>query len=718
MENDNQSQNINNEIIFPINESNTNKEKDEKDEKEIIEYSKFPNFNSDNNNENSIKINSIKNELLSNIENINPNIHTMQNEVNFIKKWNNNRVNGALNDIYGSIANINEVNKKVKNLLSNMPIIHETKSSKNNFISRSKNINKMRPATEEKIINKKKKFIKLNEIKDSYYPATFINYNNPNSAKNYYSYDIKNDINYNNNINYSMINNQIINPNIKHKQKKINKEISQIEKNNLNNSNNTNNIYTNNYIKPIPKKEIKIILNKREKKNNMELNNLKEKDDFDNNEDIEKVSNNLSMVSSLVNSEFVNINNNSLYFDEELKNEKDIKNIKLKLKKEEKKLKELEKEKHRLLKEEKNRRKIIMENIQKRNKIKKIALLKEYQKKINLVKKLQAQNINEIIQLERKKKKDESKIRKINNLFNNDNIDEEINNPDLYKIIKKNKKKSRKNRNNDVRENNLDEIKHKIYESRNEDSKIKKYFTFSDGFEKIKNSNINEENVKEENINEEYKFINTLNDLSSSYNNSNKTKSLSSYTNNYQKISNNYNKSNSQKTLFKNLDNNYSDKNIKKVNLTTNKYNFIYNDNDDINYNNIRISLKDYINEQNTEKKKKYNKFKSDSRLNQNYNYKKILSPKIEIPSFIKARVNKYNHNNSQKSSSSQRFVGSQMFPYSLNYNLNYNNNFPSNISNKSNQNYFSKNSDKRDYKKRSRKSSRDLNFKYMFFNE
>jgi hypothetical protein len=146
-----------------------------------------------------------------------------------------------------------------------------------------------------------------------------------------------------------------------------------------------------------------------------------------------------------------------------------------------------------------------MENIQKRNKIKKQALLKEYQKKIHLVKKLQAQNISEIIKLERKKKNDENKIRKINKIFNNDE-GINFNNTDLYELIKKNKKKSRKNRNNDLRENNLDGIEKKIYVSRN-DNNIQKFFTFSDGFAKLENQNINEENIKEKNTNEDLKFI-------------------------------------------------------------------------------------------------------------------------------------------------------------------------------------------------------------------
>ena len=192
------------------------------------------------------------------------------------------------------------------------------------------------------------------------------------------------------------------------------------------------------------------------------------------------------------------------------------------------------------------------------------------------------------------------KIKLINKLFNNDDEGINFNNTDLYELIRKNKKKSRKNRNNDLRENNLDGIEKKIYISRN-DNNIQKFFIFSDGFAKLENQNINEENIKEKNINEDIKFINTLNDLSTSYNNSNKTRSLSSFTNYYQKVSNNYNKHDHQKELFKNLPNNYSEINIKKINLQTN---FIYNENDDINYNNKRIILSDYINKHNSAKKK------------------------------------------------------------------------------------------------------------------
>ena len=99
--------------------------------------------------------------------------------------------------------------------------------------------------------------------------------------------------------------------------------------------------------------------------------------------------------------------------------------------------------------------------------------------------------------------------------------------------------------------------------------------------------------------------------------------------------------------------------------------------------------------------------------------YKKCSSPKIEIPSFIQSRVNKYNHSNSKKSSNSHRLSVGQIIPYSLNYNFNYkyNYNIPENKSYRSNRSnsIYSKNNDKIDSRRSDRKK-KELNYKSLFF--
>ena len=336
---------------------------------------------------------------------------------------------------------------------------------------------------------------------------------------------------------------------------------------------------------------------------------------------------------------------------------------------------------------------------------------------------MQAQNIHEIMQLERKKKMDENKLRKINSMINDE---ENININILEKYYK-----SRHNR-NIKRDNELNNnIKDNIYESidNNEKDNLNKnenkYFTFSHGFIKNEESNIgkNFNNSKDKDLNKDYKYINTLYDLTSSETNSNKNKSIISISN----IQNYYKDINPLNKIINNLER--KDNNMKNDN--SNIYNYFNNINNEnnilknkYNYNNRNINLDSNLIKQKTETKRKPNKFNSDSRKydKQYYNntnnkiYKKISSPKIEIPSFIQARVNKYNYSNSKKSNSSKRVSVGQMVPYSLNYNFNYkyNYNIPSNVSNRSKLNYYD-NNDKR-YSKRKEIKKEDLNFKYIFF--
>ena len=678
------------------------------------------------------------------------------NTDDFFKKINNRKVNSALNDIYNSISNINEVNKRVKSLLSNRPIIHKSTDNKRNIISKENNkyshiSNSNKKMTEDKmkIVNSRKISMQKNEIKDlNYIP----NNNNipPKSSKYYYKYNINNI----SNINSGNKKNDI---KVQHKKKSNNPiNISNIKKISNSNSYITNDYsqtkknpnYTNGqdyeYINPIPisKKNIKMINEQIDNFNNLNHNNnisnyyeniiqnnilpKNNPDEFIEFDDIGKESNNYSVVSSLRSSVLTNLNCSSIIYDEKLKNEEDIKAMKMKLIKEQQKLKDLEDAKHKLLKEEKIRRKIIMENIKKKNKMKKKAIIKQYKKKISLIKRLQAQNIDEIMQLEKKKKMDENKLRKINNMLNNEGLI----NINIYEKYHKRRHNRNIKRDKELN-NNINEILYESIHNKGRDNSNKnenKYFTFSHGFIKGEDSNLGKKfmNNEDKNLTNNYKYINTLYDLTSSANNSNNSKSIISISNNYYNMSNHNKERNPQNKIIKNLSRKESNMNM-KYNYS-NLYNYFENINNEnnfikkkYNYNNRNINLDNYLIKQKTETKKKQNKFNSDSRKydkkyynnTNNLIYKKTSSPKIEMPSFIQSRINKYNYTNSKKSNSSKRISESQIAPYSVNYKCNYNKS--SNISNKSNNLNYYDNNDKRDSKRKESKNG-DLNFKYIFF--
>ena len=577
-------------------------------------------------------------------EDLNKNYNQSYNK-KFLKKINNEKVNNTLNDIYGAISNINEINEKMKNFLLKRQIIHKSSDIKTKMINneKSKKI-RVRPSTDEKRIYSKKfsKEKKGKEIDKHIYKLNNTNNMELNTAKNISSYNIKS------------INGGCISKN------------DTLRNNSKNDTNHHNKSYNNNsnFAKKISDKYIEPINKKHDQKNFKNINNIKLNNYyFKLNENI---GNNYSIESVLKSNDISHIDISSYYYNEEIKNEKDIKNIRIKLINEEKKLQNLEEEKHKLLKEEKIRRKLIMEKIQTRNKMKKQNALKEYKKKLSIIKILQEQNMNEIVELEKKKEIDVGKLKQINNLINEEDI-----NKKLLKLRKSNRKKK------NIRENQLNDIGNDIYENTKENKKNQnKFFTFS-------KEDINDFSNIEKNLIKEYK-----------YNNS-KDKYLNNIEGDDFKKERNF----TPKYLNKNLED----------------HNKIKTDKTRHNINNRKLSFEEFINYQNNKKNYIYNNYNSESRkyekkyMKNNFNY---------IPSYIKARANKFNYNNSRRSSSSHfshKFSVEQIIPYSLNYNFNnkYNYNMPSN---RSYSNYYVNKKGKNNSKRNS-KNRKEFNYKKMFFN-
>ena len=667
-------------------------------------------------------------ELKDNYENINKNYTIMLHTDNALKKITNQKVNKTLNDIYGAIANINEVNKKVKNIILNRP--HKSMDTKRKMMKGNVNkINNFRSKTGGKNNYNKQYYIKNNndEDIDYNYPSNYTNHTNdiaPKSVK-FYSYNLNDDNNiYRNRDNiYSGQRKYLNSSSITSSQNNIKNIPNNINNYYYNSSNNNKNLHR--YNKPIKKNNIKVILNQR---NNEEYYNRKFfypkiNDKYSDNELL--MYNDCSNDSNEKYSDYSNID--SFYnYNYDCNNERDIQNMENKLNKEEKKLRELEEEKNKLLKEQKISKKIILEKIKEKNKIKKQSLIKQYKRKINLIRKLQAQSINEIIQLEKKKKNDESKIYHINNLINDKDI-----NKNLIKLKKDNRKILKDNIINEKRQNSInDNTGHLETENVNENEEfhpmnndLNKIITFSKDFnqnqnpEKLQNLTNNDEN----NLNRDQKYIEYLYEITSSYNNSNNSKSFNTTTN----VQSNASKKKSTQKLNNNNNNN------KKLNL----YNYFYNiNNDNIgqnnyinnnikNINNKDLDLDNLLIQQSNEKKKPSSNYNSYSRkynkkkINNNKLNKKGFSPNIEIPSYIKERVNKYNHSINRKANNTYRSSFGQITPYSINYNnLHSNYNLPSNITNRSNSFYYSNKKNRGNCKTTHRKKT-DLNYKYLFFN-
>ena len=606
--------------------------------------------------------------------------YNSSNNNKFLKKINNEKVNNTLNDIYGAISNINEINEKVKNFMLKRKIIPKSVDNKAKNIKKEKNKkNKTRASTDEKIINSKEFIIENKENKK--FQSNITNNKEPKIIKNIYSYNNKN-INKKNLISE---NEKIrTNSNIEMKYKKIDQ-------------NNSYNINLN-----IPKiipfqnqnEYIESIFNKKYGQNNLKnINNNKLNNDyFKSNENF---GNNYSIESGLISNDISNIGISSIFYNEEIKNEKDIKNIKIQLKKEEKKLKNLEEEKHKLLREEKIRRRIIMDKIKKRNNLKKQSMIKEYKKKLSIIKILQKQNMNEIIQLEKNKEIDEGKIKQINNLINEEDI-----NKKLLKL-RKNKVDYRKKKN--IREKKQKVIDSDIYETEKDkenQNNLNKFFTFSEGLIKDynKSNKKNYSNIEDKNLINEYKYFNSKN---------------KSFINDARNILRNDYRYITPKSLINKVEND--------------NYNLMENNRGKGHANNQKLNFEEFMNNQNNKKNFFYNNYNSDSRKYNKKNlnnkvhkklFKKCITSDINIPSFIKERANKYNYTNSRKSSTSHaspKFSVEKILPYSLNYNFSckYNYNISSN---RSHSNYHSNNKDKNSSKRNSKKM-KEFNYKSIIFN-
>ena len=606
--------------------------------------------------------------------------YNSSNNNKFLKKINNEKVNNTLNDIYGAISNINEINEKVKNFMLKRKIIPKSVDNKAKNIKKEKNKkNKTRASTDEKIINSKEFIIENKENKK--FQSNITNNKEPKIIKNIYSYNNKN-INKKNLISE---NDKIrTNSNIEMKYKKIDQ-------------NNSYNINLN-----IPKiipfqnqnEYIESIFNKKYGQNNLKnINNNKLNNDyFKSNENF---GNNYSIESGLISNDISNIGISSIFYNEEIKNEKDIKNIKIQLKKEEKKLKNLEEEKHKLLREEKIRRRIIMDKIKKRNNLKKQSMIKEYKKKLSIIKILQKQNMNEIIQLEKNKEIDEGKIKQINNLINEEDI-----NKKLLKL-RKNKVDYRKKKN--IREKKQKVIDSDIYETEKDkenQNNLNKFFTFSEGLIKDynKSNKKNYSNIEDKNLINEYKYFNSKN---------------KSFINDARNILRNDYRYITPKSLINKVEND--------------NYNLMENNRGKGHANNQKLNFEEFMNNQNNKKNFFYNNYNSDSRKYNKKNlnnkvhkklFKKCITSDINIPSFIKERANKYNYTNSRKSSTSHaspKFSVEKILPYSLNYNFSckYNYNISSN---RSYSNYHSNNKDKNSSKRNSKKM-KEFNYKSIIFN-
>ena len=658
--------------------------------------------------------------------NFNKNNTIINNKEEYSKKLSNKRVKNTLNDIYGVIANINEVNQKVNNILSKRPNIRKYKSFdyKTKNIGEEDDIKKIRSTTEDKTL-KVNNYIKESRYKYYSSPTTDTNFMASKTTADFYStktgHDIvimnddDNDICLRNNKTNEFNLEYQTSYNMPYKKRNYKKSSYRIN-NYYNIPRNKSENLTCDYYTPTMKSNsgLKLLIQKNINKkisNNFSGENEEESIDIA----LGKLSDKSKDINNI--SDISNIEVSTNYFGEDISNEKDVKVIKLQLKNEENKLKELEKEKNKLLNEEKKRKKILKQKHIEQTKIKNKSIISEYKKKIKIIKKLQDFSKNEIAQLEKKKRLDEKKLEQINKICNDDDI-----NKNIIKI-KKNNHKYKDKQNSSVRnkkyieykDNNLQNNKENISNNHN----IKDGYSFSNNFTKKENNRINDyiNDENKDDLIENNKPVTTLYDLTTS-NNSNSNISILT------KESSKRGKRNNPKKLFNNLNINETYKSIIGNNyINSNK---LYNDNNnDISIdiynknNNKSIGLTDYINQHNKYSYSQSRKYAN--KKNNNYNthlYKtKSASSNIGIPSFIQSRVNKYNYSLSRESSFSQRVSASKMVPYSLRYNINYKYHYPSKIPHKSHSNYYSLKNDSRDSKWYD-KTKKDLNYKSIFFVE
>ena len=599
------------------------------------------------------------------------------------KKFINNRVNNILNDIYGSLSNINEVNEKVKNILSKRKTMNSFRTSSK--IESNFKIKHKRSSTTTKIKDlKNKSIIKEEKIDDNYLAK--------NETNNIYNIEDEATKNETTSINFkSKLNNSYYYNRVNDFSNDKTKNINSVKEHDFTKVN-------------LPSKT-----NKSHRKIYQKDNKYLKYDELANTEN--------SAGLNEKNIEYSNINYNSYYHDDE--NESMIKAMKLKLKNEEKKLKELEEEKNKLLNEEKIRRKIIIEKIKKKNIIKKQYLIKEYKKKMSLLRELQTNNINEIKKLERKKKIDEDKIVRIDKICQNMNI----NNHSLLKCSIKNKSNIKNSLSKKNTEDYSENSNYLMSDNEVQNKSIKKkkstnYYTFYNNHlaktNEVKNKSYYTEN--EEGITEDYKFNQSINELSSTCDNNddnqNETFSYSQYS-----------KSNNCKRKLN------FDESFKTEQENLNPYNYLYNyyqnlnkNNNIYNFENEKLNLDNYFIQK--EQKKRYysDNRKYEKRLNNSNSKRKIYgtrTPNQEVLSFIQGRVNRYNHSLSKDSTISKRLSQIAVIPSSLNYNFNNNYNYkyvPSSLSSTNYKDNFCKKNNRKIERKKN-KNLKDLNFKYIFFN-
>ena len=616
------------------------------------------------------------------------------------KKINNKRVNNLLDDIYGSLSNINEVNNKVKDILSKRKKINSVNSFRN-CIKEQKDI----------VIKNKKKSLTINKNKTNYNIKT-------NIIPDEFSIIKKANINTKNisdNVNETTKNETDL-MNVKSK-KHVIYTFNQLNNNSNSKENQINQIITTNketlYYKVNTKSKDNLL--EKKFKNNINLKFYKY-DDLINEDNITKLNEKNEEISS--------INNNTGMYDEEYENEKIIRYMKIKLKDEEKKLRVLEEQKNKLLNEEKLRRKVLMEKIKNKNRIKKQSLIKEYKKKINMIQQLQANNINEIRKLEIKKKIDEENIIKIDKICENININES-----LLTKSKTDKSQLRNSLTRSRLDNSIEGCNYLLSDNDTQQKCIKQnyssnYFIYSKNNLKRNNEKKNKNkynNESEEALTEEYKFNNSINELSSTCDNF-EAEEKESFSN-----SQDIRKSSYKRKL--NFDDISKSSKTKKDNI--NPFNYLFNYYQKVNKINNRKNFKDenmnvdnYLN-QNTKKKKyhsenrKYNKNTNNTNINTKKKSKGSFTPNQDVISFIQTRVNKYNHSSNREPKLSKRL--SQMTPYPsyLKYDINCKYNYKYSPSSVSNTNVFNNNSRRNSQRNEKTKSKnvKELNFKYIFLN-
>ena len=607
------------------------------------------------------------------------------------KKINNKRVNNLLKDIYGSLYKINEVNDRVKNLLEKRKKMNSVNSFRKGIKEEKENNikNKRKSITTYK---KKPNYnIKENIISDEYSTTKIGGIYNRNT--------------YNSN---EITKNETASVNLKSKNTNI-YQISKLDNTSTENQTKKNNpCYPHKMYTPEP-------INRTKK----EFNQTKsyKYDELLNNENSARFNEK--------NNDISNINDNSGFYEEEYENEKIIRYMRIKLKNEEKKLKVLEDQKNKLLNEEKHRRKLLMEKIRNKNRIKKKCLINEYKNKISLIQKLQTNNINEIRKLEIKKKIDEDNIIKIDKICENININDST----IKTNTNTNKSQIRNSLTKSRLDNSSDGINYLLSDSETQQRSNNKkmssnYHIFSNNnlvrnnSKKNRNNNNNE---TEEALTEDYpyQFNNSINELTSTCDMIDENESFS-----HSQV---VRKSSYKRKL--NFDDSAKTQkgNINPFNYLYNYYQKINKDNNRKFYKNENMNVDNYLN-QNSRKKKKYHsetrKYEKSVINTNSSNTKRKTSgnstPNQEVLSFIKTRVNKYNHSSNKEANISKRLSQMTAYPSYLinNFNCKYNYKYtPSTVSRTNGFKDKSRKSTQRNERNKG-KHIKELNFKYIFLND